>query len=53
MTEIKKPSFTEAIKAAQASKSRIPSATLAKVQEAKFKNKTNNRPTKRTGARGG
>jgi hypothetical protein len=49
----KKPSFMDAIKAAQAAKgkSNVPQSTSAKVQQAKFKNQAGNRPTKRTGAR--
>jgi hypothetical protein len=54
MTENKKPSFTDVIKAAQAAKTKVPAATSAKVQAAKFKNQgLNSRPVKRTGARGG
>jgi hypothetical protein len=54
MTEPKKTSFTDAIKAAQAAKTKVPQATSSKVQAAKFKNQSLiNRPVKRTGARGG
>jgi hypothetical protein len=55
MTEAIKPkSFTEAIKAASQNKSKVPAATSAKVQQAKFKNQvSSNRPTKRAVGRGG
>jgi hypothetical protein len=55
MTEDAKPkSFTEAIKAAAKTKSKVPAGTTAKVQQAKFKNQvTSNRPTKRAAGRGG
>jgi hypothetical protein len=54
MTEDKKPNFMDAIKAAQAQKKRVPQATSAKVQQAKFNNQgLNSRPVKRSGARGG
>lgn len=51
MTE-KKTSFTDAIKAAQAAKSKnnVPQSTSSKVQAAKFKQPAA-RPSKRTGAR--
>lgn len=53
MTESKKSSFTEMIKAAQAAKTKVPLATSAKVQEAKFKTQAGLRPSKRNGPRGG
>jgi hypothetical protein len=53
MTE-KKTNFLDVIKAAQASKTKIPEAKAQQVQQAKFKNKvTSNRPTKRAAGRGG
>ena len=53
MTE-KKPSFLDAIKAAQASKSRVPEDKSRQVQQAKFKNQvTTNKPTSRKTGRGG
>jgi hypothetical protein len=52
MTE--KKSFAEAIKAAAALKTKVPQATAAKVQEAKFKNQVqSNKPSKRSVGRGG
>lgn len=54
MTEEKKPTFLDAIKAAQASKSKIPQSKTQQVQQAKFKNQVgSNRPTKRAAGRGG
>jgi hypothetical protein len=53
MTE-KKTSFLDAIKAAQATKSKVPEGKAQQVQQAKFKNKvTSNKPTKRAVGRGG
>jgi hypothetical protein len=53
MTE-KKTNFLEAIKAAQANKTRVPEAKAQQVQQAKFKNQvSSNKPTKRTVGRGG
>lgn len=53
MTE-KKSSFMDAIKAAQANKTKVPQAKAQQVQQAKFKNQTtSNRPTKRSTGRGG
>ena len=53
MTE-KKSNFMDAVKAAQANKSKVPQSTATQVQQAKFKNQvSNNRPTKRTTGRGG
>jgi hypothetical protein len=54
MTESKKLSFIDAIKAAQANKSRVPQAKQQQVQQAKFKNQvTANKPTSRKTGRGG
>ena len=53
MTE-KKTNFVEAIKAAQASKTRVQQGKAQQVQQAKFKNQvSSNRPTKRAAGRGG
>lgn len=53
MTE-KKSSFLDAIKAAQANKSKVPQAKSQQVQQAKYKNQvSNNRPTKKASGRGG
>ena len=53
MTE-KKPNFMDAIKAAQANKTKVPQAKAQQVQAAKFKNQvSSNRPTKRAAGRGG
>lgn len=53
MTE-KKTNFMDAIKAAQANKTKVPQAKAAAVQQAKFKNQvSSNRPTKRAAGRGG
>jgi hypothetical protein len=53
MTE-KKTNFVEAIKAAQASKSKVPLTKAQQVQQIKFKNQvSSNKPTKRTVGRGG
>ena len=53
MTE-KKTNFMDAIKAAQATKSKVPVAKAQQVQQAKFKNKVaSNKPTKRAAGRGG
>ena len=54
MTEEKKPSLLDAIRAAQSAKSKVPHAKQQQVQQAKFKNQvTSNRPTKRSSGRGG
>ena len=54
MTEPKKTSFLEAIKAAQSVKSKVPEAKAKLVQQEKFKQKPgSNRPTKRASGRGG
>jgi hypothetical protein len=53
MTE-KKTSFLDAIKAAQATKTKIPEAKAQQVQQAKFRNQvTANKPTGRKTGRGG
>ena len=53
MTE-KKTNFAEAIKAAQANKSKVSLTKAQQVQQVKFKNQvSSNRPTKRTVGRGG
>lgn len=53
MTE-KKTSFLDAIKAAQATKSKVPQGKTQQVQQAKMKNQvSSNRPTKRAAGRGG
>jgi hypothetical protein len=50
----KKTNFAEAIKAAQANKSKVPRSKAQQVQQAKFKNQvSSNKPTKRTVGRGG
>jgi hypothetical protein len=50
----KKPNFMDAIKAAQASKSKVPQAKQQQVQQAKFKTQVNsNKPTARKTGRGG
>jgi hypothetical protein len=50
----KKITFLDAIKKAQQVKTKMPTATTTKVQEAKFKTQvSNNRPTKRASGRGG
>ena len=52
MTE-KKTNFMDAIKAAQANKSRIPEATAKSIQQAKVKNQvSSNKPTTRQTGRG-
>ena len=52
MTE-KKPNFMDAIKAAQANKTKIPQARAQQVQAAKFKNQVGgNKPAKRSASRG-
>lgn len=52
MTE--KKSFLDALKAAQANKTKIPQAKTQQVQQAKFKNQVaSNRPTKKVTGRGG
>lgn len=43
----KKPNFMSAVKAAQASKNKVPQELAQKVQEAKFKDKTSERKTKK------
>jgi hypothetical protein len=53
MTE-KKINFMDAIKAAQANKSKVPLTKAQQVQQIKFKNQvSSNKPTKRTVGRGG
>jgi len=53
MTE-KKINFMDAIKAAQATKSKVPEGKAQQVQQIKFKNQvSSNKPTKRTVGRGG
>jgi hypothetical protein len=53
MTE-KKTNFVEAIKAAQASKSKVTPAKAQQVQQVKFRNQvSSNKPTKRSVGRGG
>lgn len=50
----KKTNFLDAIKAAQAAKTKIPQGKAKQVQEAKFKNQvTSNKPTRRAAGRGG
>jgi hypothetical protein len=54
MTEQKKPSFLDAIKNAQAMKTKVPQGKTKQVQQAKMKNQvSSNRPTKRAAGRGG
>jgi hypothetical protein len=53
MTE-KKTNFVEAIKAAQANKSKVPLTKAQQVQAVKFRNQvSSNKPTKRSVGRGG
>ena len=53
MTE-KKTSFLDAIKNAQAMKTKVPQGKAKQVQQAKMKNQvSSNRPTKRAAGRGG
>jgi hypothetical protein len=53
MTEKKANPLVEVLKNAQRNP-KVPAATTAKVQQAKFKNQvTSNRPTKRAAGRGG
>lgn len=53
MTE-KKASFLDAIKNAQAMKTKVPQGKAHQVQQAKVKNQVgSNRPTKRASGRGG
>ena len=50
----KKPNFLDAIKAAQAAKTKVPQGKAKQVQEAKFKNQvSSNKPTRRASGRGG
>lgn len=50
----KKTNFLDAIKAAQAAKTKVPHGKAKQVQEAKFKNQvTSNKPTRRAAGRGG
>lgn len=53
MTE-KKSNFMDAVRAAQANKSKVSQSKVAQVQQVKFKNQvSNNKPVKRTAGRGG
>lgn len=53
MTE-KKTNFLDAIKNAQAMKTKVPGSKTKQVQQAKMKNQvSSNRPTKRAAGRGG
>jgi hypothetical protein len=50
----KKPNFLDAIKNAQAMKTKVPQGKAQQVQQAKIKNQvSSNRPTKRAAGRGG
>jgi len=53
MTEEKKPSFLDAIKAVQSVKNKVPAAKAKLIQQEKLKQKPgSNRPTKRASGRG-